>query len=162
MKLVTLAHLEGFYYKARVDKGAAAAIPWGADCPFELPQGRNRHPAHAEPGGGGPQGGSEYAEFSARAISIWNFRPTARAPVPSSIRPWPGWDANSTCPWSPPTIATSCARPTPGPRDPPLHPDRQTVLDEKRLKFQTEELYFKPPKRCFANSRTSPRPSKIP
>ena len=150
MQLVTLSYLEGFYYKPRIDKDILRQYHEGLIGLSGCLKGeiatllmRNQEQAARK-------AALEYAEIFGAGNFYLELQANGLPSRPSPTSRWSGSGVNSVCLLSPRTIATTCAR-----GDARAHEmllciqTGKTVLDEKRMKFQTEQLYFKSPEEMF-------------
>ena len=151
MQLVTLSYLEGFYYKPRIDKELLRRFHEGLIGLSSCLKGeiasqllRNQEQAarkaaleYAEILGAG----NFYLELQANGLSQQTLANQALARLGREL--------------SLPLVATNDCHYL-RKSDARAHEvllciqTGKTVLDEKRLKFQTEELYFKPPEEMFS------------
>jgi len=150
MKLVTLAHLEGFYYKARVDKELLRQYHGGLIALSSCLKGEVATQLLRNQEAGARKVALEYAEIFGPGNFYLELQANGleRQAVANQALARLGRELDL------PLVATNDChylRKT----DARAHEillciqTGKTVLDEKRLKFQTEELYFKPPEEMF-------------
>jgi len=150
MKLVTLAHLEGFYYKARVDKELLRQHHEGLIALSSCLKGEIATQLLRNQEAGARKVALEYAEIFGPGNFYLELQANGleRQAVTNQALARLGREldlplvASNDCHYLRKTDARAheillCIQ------------TGKTVLDEKRLKFQTEELYFKPPEEMF-------------
>lgn len=150
MKLVSLAHLEGFYYKARVDKELLRQHHEGLIALSSCLKGEVATQLMRNQEAGARKVALEYAEIFGSGNFYLELQANGleRQAIANQALARLGRElqlplvATNDCHYLRKTDARAheillCIQ------------TGKTVLDDKRLKFQTEELYFKPPEEMF-------------
>ena len=145
--LVSKAHLEGFYYKPRIDKELLAERTRGPDRALRLPEGRGRRALRPRATSTGPcDAAGDVSPTSSGADNFFlelqdhGIAGAARG-QPRACSRSPGAPA---CRWSPPTTCTTCSPSTPRRTTCCSACRPQTVMsDPKRMRYGSDQFYMK-------------------
>ena len=151
-QLVTAGYSEGFYYKPRVDKELLRELNGGLIALSRLPARRGRAQPHDGPAARSARSRPRSWRASSTTASTSRSRTTTsrrRSACNGELIGARARRSASRC------VATNdCHYLTPRgrarPRGAALHPDRQDVSDERRWKFETDQLYVKTPEEMAA------------